>query len=108
MMRGTRSRYFASIRVTHKSAGSLACESVETMKYLFGSPARAVLVHPVWPGVSRRHKFGALISVCRDWLMDFSVLLIVTGSYRRVGSLSSTGHGMDRGGPERYVVVPVA
>src|SRR5580693_4732639 len=70
MMRGTRSLYLASIRVTQRSAGSLACESVETMKYLFGSPARAVRAHPVWPGVSRRHKFGALISVCRDWLMN--------------------------------------
>src|ERR1700677_4147001 len=70
MMRGTRSRYFASILFTHKSAGSLACESVETMKYLFGSPTRAVRCHPVWPGVSRRHKFGALISVRCDWLME--------------------------------------
>src|SRR4051812_6892861 len=69
MILGTRSRYFASIRVTQRSAGSLACESVETMKYLFGSPACAVLFQPEWPGVSRRHRFGALISVCRDWLM---------------------------------------
>jgi hypothetical protein len=61
MIRGTRSRYFASIRFSHRSGGSFAWLSVETMKYFFGSPARAVRSHPEWPGVSKRHKFGALI-----------------------------------------------
>src|ERR1700679_3847798 len=80
MMRGTRSLYLASMRVTHRSAGSLACESVETMKYLFGPRARGVPPQPVWPGVSSRHRFGALISVDRAWLIGGSLFWLLTSS----------------------------
>src|SRR4051812_24692979 len=50
MIRGTRSRYLASIRFSQRSGGSLAWLSVETMKYFFGSPTRAVRTQPEWPG----------------------------------------------------------
>ena len=61
MTRGTRSRYFASMRVAHRSAGSLACASAETMKYFRGSPGRAVRGQLAWPGVVRRQRLGSLM-----------------------------------------------
>src|SRR5215469_12659217 len=74
MMRGTRSRYCGAMRVSHRSGGSLAWLSVETMKYFFGSSARAVRCHPAWPGVSRRHRLGALMAAS---LMRSSVVMTV-------------------------------
>src|SRR4051812_20987708 len=77
MMRGTRSRYWASIRFSHRSGGSLAWLSVETMKYFFGSPTRAVRTQPEWPGVSRRQRLGALIGT--------SFIAVLPRCYSRVG-----------------------
>ena len=37
-----------------------AWQSAETMKYLLGAPGRAVRVHPRWPGLSSRQRFGSL------------------------------------------------
>src|SRR5262245_36517816 len=58
-MRGRRSAYFASRRSFHKFAGSFMWLSHEIIKYLFGSPGRAVRSQPACPGVSSRHWFGA-------------------------------------------------
>ena len=44
--RGMRSRYFLSMRSAQRVDGSLAWQSAETMKYLFGSSGRAVRVQP--------------------------------------------------------------
>src|SRR6185437_12823819 len=79
MIRGTRSRYCAGMRFTHRSGGSFAWLSVETMKYFFGSSTRAVRCQPPWPGVSSRQRLGALISTA--WLMGFSLgVFIPAGS----------------------------
>src|SRR3954451_11078785 len=99
MIRGTRSRYCGSIRFSHRSGGSLAWLSVETMKYFLGSSAWAVRSHPVWPGVSRRHRFGALMATS---LMLSSVLYRVPHvpayiAWRRHYVVRTQPVGMKRG-----------
>src|SRR5262250_2364768 len=94
MTRGRRSRYFTSMRSAHRFDGSLAWQSAETMKYLLGSPGRAVRGQPVCPGESSRHRLGALIST---WLIPLSLSdgLPVHESEGHFGVVVRLEHGLD-------------
>src|SRR5262245_38840267 len=54
--RGIRSRYCGSMPLK-KASDSVTWQSAETMKYLFGSPGRAVRFQPSTPGLSMRQAF---------------------------------------------------
>src|ERR1700730_2911228 len=64
--RGRRSRYFSSMRSTHRFAGSLAWPSADAMKYFFAASGRALRGQLEAPGVSRRQRLGSLTTI---WLI---------------------------------------
>src|SRR5690606_2000617 len=111
MMRGTRSRYLGSIRFSQRSGGSLAWQSVETTKYLFGSSARMVRAQPSWPGVSSRHRFGALIatsftgvpSCCRAGPSAIVDATPLDQRVRRIGIIVRLEHRLD-GRTDRHLL----
>src|SRR5262245_18685432 len=94
MTRGSRSRYLASIRSAQRFDGSLAWQSADTMKYLLGSPGRAVRGQPMCPGESSRHRLGSLISTSLIPL-SLSDGLPVHESERNFGVVVRLEHGFD-------------
>src|SRR6267142_437965 len=64
--RGRRSRYLASMRSTHRLAGSLAWPSADAMKYFLAASGRALRGQLEAPGVSRRQRLGSLTTI---WLI---------------------------------------
>src|SRR5262249_56265266 len=57
-----RPRYCASM-LSRKANDSVTWQSADTMKYLLGSPGRAVRVQPSTPGLPRRQAFFTTVDI---------------------------------------------